>query len=67
MEERSMGRRDDMLTPDQARAIVDGAVARSNELGTNPIGVAVSDSAGYLVAATRHDGGPGFLVDAARG
>jgi DNA-binding transcriptional MocR family regulator len=38
MEERSMGRRNDMLTPDQASAIVDGGVASQTSSAPIPLG-----------------------------
>ena len=48
------------LTYDQARAIVDGALAHAREQGTKPLTVAVLDTGGALVALGRADGS-GFL------
>jgi len=44
------------LTLDQARRIVDAALARARELGCAPLAVAVLDAGGHLKAFAREDG-----------
>ena len=44
------------LTLAQARQIIAGALAKGGELGLKPLGVAVLDPGGHLVAFERQDG-----------
>jgi uncharacterized protein GlcG (DUF336 family) len=44
------------ITLEQARTIVDGALAHGTEAGFNPLTAAVLDPGGALVALARQDG-----------
>jgi len=44
------------ITLDQANSIVTGAFAKGKELGLKPLGVAVLDAGGHLIAFQRQDG-----------
>jgi uncharacterized protein GlcG (DUF336 family) len=56
-----------MLTLDQARAIVDGALDAAFRDGVPPLGVVVLDEGGALVMAVRQDGASMFRIDVATG
>jgi uncharacterized protein GlcG (DUF336 family) len=55
-----------MLTLTQANTIIAAALARSNEQGYKPMGVAVLDAAGNLKAFASEDGASMFRFDIAR-
>jgi uncharacterized protein GlcG (DUF336 family) len=44
------------VTLEQANIIVDGAFGKARELGLKPLGVAVLDAGGHLIAYQRQDG-----------
>lgn len=44
------------ITLDQANKVIEGALAKANELGLKPLGVAVLDAGGHLIAFQRQDG-----------
>lgn len=46
------------LTLAEANAVIDGALAKAAELGMKPLGVAVVDPGGHLIAFQRQDGAP---------
>lgn len=52
---------------DLANRIIDGALARSTELGYLPMAVVVLDDAGHLKSAQRQDGASMFRIDVASG
>jgi uncharacterized protein GlcG (DUF336 family) len=54
------------LTLAQAEAIIDGALAKARTLSLKPVGVAVLDARGVLVAYSGEDGGGLFRPDIAR-
>lgn len=54
------------LTLAQANQIISAALAQSNEAGYKPMGVAVLDDAGHLIAFARQDGASMFRFDVAR-
>jgi len=54
------------LTLDQARQILDAALATSKEKGYQPMGIAVLDAAGHLKAFVSEDGASMFRFDIAR-
>lgn len=54
------------LTLQQARTIVDAALAKSKEAGYQPMGIAVLDAAGHLKAFVSEDGASMFRFDIAR-
>ena len=54
------------LTLDQAQQIITAALAKSNEMGYQPMGVAVLDAAGNLKAFASEDGASMFRFDVAR-
>ncbi|MFG6138152.1 GlcG/HbpS family heme-binding protein [Halomonas sp. B23F22_10] len=45
-----------LLAREQARSIIDGAIARAREAGMEPLTVVVLDGGGHPVAAEREDG-----------
>ena len=53
------------ITLEQARTIVDGALAHGTEAGFNPLTVAVLDPGGVLVALARQDGSGNLRPDLA--
>jgi uncharacterized protein GlcG (DUF336 family) len=53
------------ITLEQARTIVDGALAHGTEAGFNPLTVAVLDPGGALVALARQDGSGNLRPDIA--
>lgn len=55
------------LTLDQARAIVDGALAHGREAGLKPLGVVVVDARGALRMAAVEDGSALLRADIAHG
>ena len=55
------------LTLDLANRIIAGALARSTELGYQPMAVVVLDDSGHLKSAQRQDGASMFRVDVASG
>ncbi len=54
------------LTLDQARQILDAALATSREKGYQPMGIAVLDASGNLKAFVSEDGASMFRFDIAR-
>ncbi|RTQ33080.1 heme-binding protein [Variovorax gossypii] len=54
------------LTLQQARTIIDAALAKSKEAGYQPMGIAVLDAAGHLKAFVSEDGASMFRFDIAR-
>jgi uncharacterized protein GlcG (DUF336 family) len=44
------------ITLAQANTVIDGAVAKAQELGLKPLGVVVLDAGGHLIAFQRQDG-----------
>ena len=54
------------LTLDQARQILDAALATSKEKGYQPMGIAVLDASGNLKAFVSEDGASMFRFDIAR-
>lgn len=44
------------ITADKAQKIVDGVIAKARELNAKPMGVAVVDAGGHLIAFKREDG-----------
>ena len=54
------------LTLDQAQQIITAALAKSKEMGYQPMGVAVLDAAGTLKAFASEDGASMFRFDVAR-
>lgn len=54
------------LTLDQAQQIITAALAKSKEMGYQPMGVAVLDAAGNLKAFASEDGASMFRFDVAR-
>ena len=54
------------LTLDQAQQIITAALAKSKEMGYQPMGVAVLDEAGNLKAFASEDGASMFRFDVAR-
>ncbi len=56
-----------MLTLAQANQIINGALARSKELGFKPMAVVVVDDSGCVKAVQREDGATMFRVDIATG
>ncbi|MGV3728210.1 GlcG/HbpS family heme-binding protein [Hydrogenophaga sp.] len=54
------------LTLDQAQHIITAALAKSKEMGYQPMGVAVLDAAGNLKAFASEDGASMFRFDVAR-
>ena len=54
------------LTLAQANQIIDAALAKSNESGYKPMGIAVLDDAGNLKAFAREDGASMFRFDVAQ-
>jgi uncharacterized protein GlcG (DUF336 family) len=56
-----------MLTLDQARAIVDGALDAGARDGVPPLGIVVLDEGGALIIAVRQDGASMFRIDVATG
>ncbi len=55
------------LTLAQANAILDGAFAKARDMKLKPLGIAVLDNRGVLVAYQGQDGGGLFRPDVARG
>ena len=56
-----------ILTLDQARTIIDTALATAREQGFKPMGIAVLDASGNLKAYASEDGASMFRFDVARG
>jgi len=56
-----------MLTLDQARTIVDGALEAAARDGVPPLAIVVLDEAGNVVLAARQDGASMFRIDIATG
>lgn len=55
------------LTLDQARRLIDGALAAARQQNFRPMGVVVVDAAGQVVASAREDGASALRLDIARG
>ena len=55
------------LTLDQARKIVDAALAQARQQGFKPMGVVVVDAAAQVVASAREDGASALRLDIALG
>lgn len=51
----------------QANAIIEAAFARAGELGLKPLGVAVLDAGGHLIAYQRQDGASFLRLEVASG
>jgi len=56
-----------MLTLEQARTIVDGALEAAAKDGVPPLGVVVLDEGGAVILAVRQDGASMFRIDVATG
>ena len=54
------------LTLDQARTMVDGALAEARQRQAKPLGIIVLDAGGHAVAYARQDGASLFRFDIAR-
>jgi uncharacterized protein GlcG (DUF336 family) len=54
------------LTLQQARTVIDAAIAKSKEAGYKPMAIAVLDAAGHLKAFVSEDGASMFRFDVAR-
>lgn len=54
------------LTLDQARQIIDAALAASKEAGYQPMAIAVLDASGHLKAFAREDGASMFRFEVAQ-
>ena len=55
------------LTLNQARALIDGALAAARQQGFKPMGVVVVDAAAQVVASVREDGASALRLDIALG
>jgi uncharacterized protein GlcG (DUF336 family) len=55
------------ITLEQVRAILDGALAKANELGIGPMAVCVLDAGGHVAGFLREDGAPFIRFEIARG
>ncbi len=55
------------LTLNQARALIDGALAAARQHGFKPMGVVVVDAAVQVVASVREDGASALRLDIALG
>ena len=55
------------LTLNQARTVIDGALAAAREHGFRPMGVVVVDTAAQVVASAREDGASALRLDIALG
>ncbi len=55
------------ITLQQARALIDGALAESARQGFKPMGVVVVDAAAQVVASVREDGATALRLDIALG
>ena len=55
------------LSLEQANRIIAGALARSTELGYQPMAVVVLDGSGHLKSVQRQDGASMFRIDIASG
>lgn len=55
------------ITLAQANEIIRHALARSHELKTKPLGVAVVDDSGNIISAQRDDGASMFRIDVGAG
>jgi len=56
-----------MLTLEQARMIVNGALEAAEKDGVPPLGVVVLDQGGAVILAVRQDGASMFRIDVATG
>ena len=55
------------LTLKQANTIIDKALEKARQMKIKPLGIAVIDDAGHMVAAQREDGASMFRLDIAKG
>ena len=55
------------ITLDQANAVIGGAFAQARDLGLQPLGVAVLDVGGHLIAAQRQDRASSLRLQIAQG
>ena len=55
------------LTLNDARAVIDGALAAARQQGFKPMGVVVVDAAAQVVASAREDGASALRLDIALG
>lgn len=55
------------ITLEDVRKILDGALAKANELGIGPMAVCVLDAGGHVAGFLREDGAPFIRFDIAHG